>query len=119
MVIVSGNILMTSESTASAWPGPTACKAGNDVRAKANEAQNRDVPRCPSLTDRRISGRDGCQSVSGECGSARLALETTWAVLLRRAARGSTYRKATCGAAFRLRLSVTPFKVADPRISPL
>jgi hypothetical protein len=55
----------------------------------------------------------------GECGSARLALETTWAVLARRAARGSTYRKATCGAAFRLRLSVTPFKVADPRISPL
>jgi hypothetical protein len=28
MVIVSGNILMASESTASAWPGPTACKAG-------------------------------------------------------------------------------------------
>jgi hypothetical protein len=32
-----------------------------------------------------------------------------------RAARGSTYRKATCGAASRLRLSVMPFKVADPR----
>jgi hypothetical protein len=35
-----------------------------------------------------------------------------------RAARGSTFRKATCGAASRLRLSVMPFKVADPRISP-
>ena len=31
----------------------------------------------------------------------------------------NTNRKATCGAAFRLRLSVTPFKVADPSISPL
>ncbi len=34
----------------------------------------------------------------------------------RRAARGSTFRKATCGARLPVLRMVNPFKVADPRI---